>query len=63
MADRDLVAEQPALKAPAGTATDWYERIERAKAARKLGIQLQSARNAEPQRRPAWQWHVDDARS
>ena len=61
MADNGTTAEQPALKAPVGAATDWYERIEKAKAARQLGIRLQAARKAEPQQQPAAQWRVDDA--
>ena len=65
MAETDTAVEKPALKAPAGTVPDWYERIQKAKAARQLGIRLQAARKTEPPqeppRLPTWQWHTDDA--
>ena len=46
------VAEEQALKAPTGTAPDWFERIEKAKKAREMGILLQHSRR-KPKSKPA----------
>ena len=64
LTDTVVVAEKGALRVPVGTAPDWYERIEKARAARKLGIQLQSSRKTESrnetQGKPSSQWHTAD---
>ena len=49
-----MASDVKALKKPKSTASNWYERIQKAKAARKQGIQAQTSQG---KRHPTPRWY------